>query len=202
MFLIALALAAQPAASPPLEIGFDWVMAERQCAGEAAADDLNGLAECIDYQLQGRRIWVLLADKTENEADSQECRRRWTEEGVIDWRMAGSCIAEAGDPLAAAKAKRDFNEKALRKLCAEPRADALPPPPSTEGRSPVEECLFDNAVDYRIFHALENAYRGVIGASFRYCRKDWTEEGVTNWRMVELCGQLQVRAWERLADWR
>ncbi|WP_374526395.1 hypothetical protein [Sphingopyxis sp.] len=204
MLLATLLLAAQaPAAALP-EIGFDRAMADKQCAVDVKADDLDGRVECLDYQLRGRRLWVLLTatEATSTQTDRDECNSRWTEDGVTDWRMAGSCLAEAGDPLAAMKGKRDFDAKALRALCSEPRDTSLPPPPGTDGRDPVEECVFDNAVDYRIFHLLETAYGGVIGKSFAHCRADWTEEGVINWRMAELCAQLQVRAWERLADWR
>lgn len=204
MLVAALLLAAQsPAAAPPT-VDFDRAMAEKQCATDVKADDLDGRIECLDYQLRGRRLWILFAAAggARMQADMGACSDRWTEDGITDWRMAGSCLTEAGEPLEAVKGKRDFDEKALRALCSEPRDPGLPPPPGTDGRSPVEECVFDNAVDYRIFHMLETAYGGVIGKSFVQCRADWTENGVTNWRMAELCGQLQVRAWERLKDWR
>jgi hypothetical protein len=204
MFLAALTLAAQGIGGAPLDIGFDRAMADKHCAVDVKTDDLDSRIECLDYQLRGRRLWVLLAAArgSDGEADMEECRSRWTEEGVTDWRMASSCLAETDEPLAAARGKRDFDEKGLRLLCSEPRDTSLDPPPSPGDRSPVEECLFDNAVDYRIFHLLEKAYGGPLGVNFRYCRSNWTEKGVTNWRMAELCGQLQVRAWERLVDWR
>ncbi|NIJ38218.1 hypothetical protein FHR22_002929 [Sphingopyxis panaciterrae] len=202
MFLAAVMLVASAAA--PLDIGFDRAMADKQCAADVKAEDLDGRIECLDYQLRGRRLWVLVAADRgrEGAADMESCSSRWTEDGVTDWRMAGSCLTEAGDPLAAARGKRDFDEKGLHALCSEAGDPGLPPPPSSENRSPVEECVFDNAVDYRIFQLLEKTYRGAIGKSFAYCRSNWTEDGVINWRMAELCGQLQIRAWERLADWR
>ena len=204
MLLAALMLAAPaPAAAPP-DIGFDRAMADRQCAGEVKPDDLDGRIGCLEDQLKGRRLWILFAAAggAQTQSDVATCSNRWTDDGITDWQMAGACLAEAGEPLAAMKGKRDFDEKGLRSLCAQPREALPPPPPGTNGRTPVEECVFDNAVDYRIFHVLEAAYGGAIGKSFGYCRADWTENGLTNWRMAEHCAEQQVRAWERLADWR
>lgn len=204
MIVAALTLALQLPASSPPNVDFDRTMAEKQCAIDVEADDLDGRIECLDYQFRGRRLWILFAAAGDPgaRAEMDACSRRWTENGITDWRMASSCVAETDEPLAAMKGKRDFDEKALRALCSEAQDGGVPPPPGTDGRDPVEECVFDNAVDYRIFHLLENAYRDTIGNSFRRCRSYWTEGGVTNWRMAELCAQLQIRAWERLADWR
>lgn len=203
MFLAAVTLAAAAAAPPP-DIGFDRAMADKQCAADVKADDLDGQVECLDYQLRGRRLWVLFtADRgAGGAADRETCHKRWTEGDVTDWRMAASCLAEMDEPLAAVRGKRDFDERGLRTLCSEAGDPGLPPPPSSEGRTPVEECVFDNAVDYRVFHLLEKAYGGVIGKSFLHCRSSWTENGIVNWRMAELCGELQIRGWERLAAWR
>lgn len=204
MLLTAAILTASAAAATPPDVGFDRAMADRQCAADVKAEDLDGQIECLDYQLRGRRLWVLFAaDRgSEGAADMEACSSRWTEDGITDWRMAGSCLTEAGDPLAAARGKRDFDEKGLHILCADAGDSRVPPPPSSENRSPVEECVFDNAVDYRIVHLLEKAYGGALGKSFAYCRSNWTENGIINWRMTELCEQLQIRAQERLADWR
>lgn len=195
---------AQAPTAPPPDVAFDRAMAEKLCATEVAADNLDGRVECLDYQLRGRRLWILFAASkgVDAKADRDACSGRWTEDGITDWQMASSCVAEAGEPLAAMMGKRDFDEKGLRTLCAEEQVAGAPSPRGANGRDPVEECLFNNAVDYRIFHMLESAYRNAIGNSFRRCRSHWTEGGVINWRMAEHCAQLEIRARERLADWR
>lgn len=200
MFLSLVALAAATTVQP----GFDSAMAAKLCLKDAREGDLNEQLTCMERQLEGRRRFYLLAAHLGAAAEpvSQKCLAKWTEDQLVDWQMSASCLEEESAPLAdAARLPGTFDAMAADRLCKTQETETTPGIqrlPKAPG-----ECVQDQAIGYRSFALLKKAYQDkAIEAALSVCRARWESDGIPDWAMVESCAQDQVRAVERMSDFK
>ncbi len=200
MFLSLIALAAAATAQP----GFDSAMATKVCLKDAREGDLNEQMTCMERQLEGQRRFALLAAHLGADAEpvSRRCLAKWTEDQLIDWQMSASCLEEESTPLTdAVRLPGAFDAAAADRLCKAQETETTPGIqrlPKAPG-----ECVRDQAIGYRSFALLKQAYQDkAIAVAFSVCRARWESDGIPDWVMVESCAQDQVRAVERLKDFK
>ena len=203
MLFLALTLAADLPAIRNA-VPFDAAIVARQCAQGDDADDLAAQLSCLEEQWLGYREFALLAQHLGPGSKTMQegCSEKWRKAGVIDWQMARVCFNEESTPLAeATRAGSDFDVKQSRRLCDVEIHTSIPGierPPTT-----AEECLNDQAIGHRAFALLKKAYGGsVLDRAFAICRTRWSKKDGPDWVMIDSCADDQVRAVERIAQFK